>query len=245
MAARSALELISASLKRLNVISGIETPSADLATDALERLNDLLETWATESLSIYALMTIGRGIIVPPTVADWYTVGPGGDIDVAVRPPWIESASYILPNATPAPFEYKLAPLSRAEWINLPNKLQTSTQPTHYYWYPVWPLGHLFLWPMLEGGSFQLWLYVPVPLDRVPSLTTLIDLPQGYFRALRDNLAIELAPELGVQIHGGLMASATEAKAQLQRVNYRPTILGMPAGLGDCGGVAYDWRTDT
>jgi hypothetical protein len=245
---RTALDLISASLKRLNVISGIETPSADLAKDALERLNDLLATWTTESLTLYAVQTIGVETLLsmlPPGGARWYTLGPApSDIVVESRPPWIESISFLVESAVPL-IESQLTPFSQQAWEAESVKLLSASQPTHYYYSPQWPQGRLFLWPQVTISQFHLWIYVPVPLTQVPLLTTPIDLPQGYFRALRDNLAIELAPELGRAVEPSLQYAAADALAQLKRVNFRPRTLQMPPDLasGSCGGAAFDWRT--
>src|SRR3954470_13605146 len=112
MAAPTALDVITAALKRLGVISGIETPSADLARDGLDRLNGLLESWLTESLVVYARSRV----VQPMTVGKAsYTIGiPGGDI-LQPRPAWLYGAGIEWAGATP-PDEWPLVPLSEDEW---------------------------------------------------------------------------------------------------------------------------------
>lgn len=245
MATGTALDLITASLKRLGVISGIETPAADLAEDALARLNELIETWSTENLSLWTNQKVGIGslppLVIPPNSVVSYTIGPGGDIDVPVRPPWINGASWVQPGSPL--MEYPLTPMSDEEWRIERVKNLTSIQPTHFHYYTDWPLGQLHFWPT-PSVTIEVGVYLPQPITSKALLTTVFDLPPGYSRALRDCLALELAPELGVPVNPALAQSAIDAKSQLQRTNFRPRLLGLPPEIatGNYGG--YDWRTD-
>ena len=71
----TAMDLITRALKMLGVIAGTETPADDQATDALADLNDLLDSWRTERLTIP-----GESRALYPLVANTatYTIGPGG-----------------------------------------------------------------------------------------------------------------------------------------------------------------------
>ena len=239
---RTARDLITSSLKRLGVIAGIETPTSDLAVDGLDRLRDLLATWSTESLTMYAqdvVETAGPVLVSKPV----YTIGPGGDLDLPARPPWIDHVTTLL-IGTPN-YEITLAPVSRQHWQRERQKLLTSAIPTAVYYEPTWPLGELTLWPGYSGGQIlRLRVYVPLPVPLATlTLDTVLDFPPGYYRALRDTLALELAPEVGRPADQLLLKIATDAKAQLERINLAPIALGMPATLpGQVGG--YDWRTD-
>lgn len=237
----TALDIITKALKRLGVISGIETPSADLAADGLDRLTALCETWSTESLTLWTVTVTTTPILASHQP---YTLGPApADVVLTYRPAWVERVSVILPGTPDT--EFPLQPLDRDEWQLLRQKGLSSTQPTRFYYEADYPAGSLYLWPVFAGGSINgLTLYLPAPLTMPLLLTTVFAQPPGYSRALRDWLAIELAPEVGRQVDGGLIAAATDAKAQLQRTNFRPRTLQMPAGLGCSGGHGYDWRVD-
>jgi len=239
MATQTALDLITASLKRLGVISGIETPAADLAADALTRLNELIETWSTESLTLWT-QTVQRANVLPAGAAS-YTIGPTGDIPVAIRPAWIDKVSWILPGSTE--IEYPLLPFRKEEWEMERVKALATTQATHYYYQADWPLGTLFLWPRTSLAC-SLMVYLPQVFAGPATFTTVFSFPPGYTRALRDYFALELAPEVGRPVDPALAQSAIDAKAQLQRTNFRPRVLSMPAGIatGDRGG--FDWRVD-
>lgn len=236
---RTALDVISAALKRLGVLSGIETPSADLASDGLDRLSSLLESWQTESLNIYAL--IGTFIVMTPGKTP-YTLGPTGDFD-GVRPIWIDHVTVQVGAATP-PTETLLERLTGDQWAALPQKSLTGI-PSRYYYDPAYPLGFLYPWPVPDGGhSLTLSIYMPWPLPIPLALTTLIDLPPGYYRAIRDNLALELAPDVGRQIDPMLLQIATEAKTAIKRVNTVHHVLRVdPALLVDERG-GYDWTAE-
>jgi hypothetical protein len=240
---RTARQLVTASLKRLGVIAGIETPTADLLVDGLDRLQDIVATWATESLMLYGQGNLYQNPLIPQVS---YSVGPGGDIDVDPRPPWLDLVSLLHPG--PPAWETLLTPLTREAWDLETQKVQTSSLPSAFWYNPSWPLGNVALWPVLSDTSqvAVLRLYVPGPLPSVFTLDTVLSLPQGYFRALRDTLAIELAPEVGRPVDPVLVKVATETKAQLERANWRIQVrtLARPAALGaGCGG-GYNWLTD-
>lgn len=242
----TALDLITKALKRIGVISGIETPSADLAKDSLDRLNGLIETWTTESLTVYvqsaAIMTLKPNQQV-------YRIGPATvppalepDLIMASsRPPWLLGVSAVMPGTSQ--YERPLRPISDEEWLEHGQRWLTSSDPSAYHYAASWPQGSLFLSPIYSGGATTtVQVFFPLPLTVPATLTTVLDLPQGYSRALRDWLAIELAPEMGRPVDGGLVQAATDAKAQLQRTNFRPRLLHTPFDI--CGGGVYDWRID-
>jgi hypothetical protein len=68
-------ELIKSSLRLIGAIGTSEVPTADEFTDALNALNDLLETWSTQNLAVY-----GSADVTFNTVAGTatYTIGPTG-----------------------------------------------------------------------------------------------------------------------------------------------------------------------
>src|SRR5262245_24926958 len=237
---RTALDLITASLKRLNVISGIETPTADLAEDSLQRLNDLIETWRTEQLIMWAQEPTTIPIVAGTQL---YLLGPGAGSALATRPEWLAGVNVQL--AGTPDFEMPLGVYDREDWRTERVKTQTSSLPTHYHYEMTWPQSELWIWPEYSGGNvLGLVLYLPVSVTSLPTLTTSVDFPSGYFRALRDNLAIELAPELGRMVDPALQYAAADALAQVKRHNFRPRILHLPAALAEQCGHAYNWMTD-
>ncbi len=94
----TATRLIRDSYGDLGVLGLDEGLDAGLAQDALRRLNALINTWRTQSLTV---LTIERHVF--PIVANkqTYTIGPGGDFNVP-RPQSINGAGLWL-NALGAP----------------------------------------------------------------------------------------------------------------------------------------------
>jgi len=72
-------ELITASLQDLRIIQTGETPSSNDSAFALSRLNDWINSLATEDLTVY---TITRKTWTLSSAAS-YTIGKGATIDVA------------------------------------------------------------------------------------------------------------------------------------------------------------------
>src|SRR4029077_20233733 len=136
-----------------------------------------------------------------------------------------------------------LTPLLKTEWEQERVKQLTSTQATHFYYQADYPVGSLMLWPR-PSSTFSLLVYLPQTVNTPATLSTVLTVPPGYWRALRDALALELAPEVGRQVDPALVQSAIDAKAQIQRTNFRPRLLGMPPGIATGDNAGWDWRTD-
>src|SRR5258705_358134 len=83
--------LITAALKRINVIQENETPGAEMMADSFERFNDLVDSiCSNERLLIYSI-TRTTWTIVSGTQT--YTVGPSGTVNIT-RPQYIDHINY-------------------------------------------------------------------------------------------------------------------------------------------------------
>src|SRR5580765_8734657 len=172
MATGTTLDLITAALKRIGAISGIETPSADLAQDSLARLNELVESWSTEHLTLWTqVATRATGLLANQP---FYTVGPAAMIPVSNRPAWMDSVSWLLPGSTE--IEYKLTPMLQKEWEQEHVKQLTSTQATHFYYQADYPVGSLMLWPR-PSSTFSLLVYLPQTVNTPATLSTVLTVP--------------------------------------------------------------------
>jgi hypothetical protein len=209
----TARDLITAALRRLGVVAAGETPSADDVSDSLERLNDLIDAWGTERLSIY--QTVRSTWTLTADVAS-YTIGPSGDCDI-VRPVWVEDVRFQDTSQSPT-LEMPLSALTTDAWAAVPQKELTSTYPTSYYWSPTYPQATITFWMIPTSSTLEGVIYAPTAVTEL-ELTDTISLPPGYRRALRDNLAVELAAEFTVQPAPTLLQSAQLSKADLKRAN--------------------------
>ena len=88
---------------------------------------------------------------------------------------------------------------------------------------PNFPLGTLWVYPQpsLAGTVF---LYTDLILSEFTNLTQAINLPQGYSRALKKLLALELCPIFGKTPSPQLIGQAKEAKNLLKAQNASPVI---------------------
>lgn len=85
----------------------------------------------------------------------------------------------------------------------------------------TFPYGTLWVYPNpQQGGEVHLW--TDVVLTQFLSTTQTIQLPQGYSRAIKKLLAIELAPEYGKNPSAELLRQAWEARTFIKSLNEIP-----------------------
>jgi hypothetical protein len=85
----------------------------------------------------------------------------------------------------------------------------------------TFPYGSLRVYPNpQQAGEVHFW--TDVILSQFLSLTQSVNLPQGYARALKKLLAIELAPEYGKQPSPELLRQAWEARTYIKSLNETP-----------------------
>jgi hypothetical protein len=233
----TAQDLITAALKRIAVVGGGQTPSAEDSADALLRLNALLDSFATERLFIPSI-TRTTWTMVSGTAA--YTVGSGGTVNVA-RPVYVQDVRFQDTSQSPT-LEMGLDLLTDQDYANIPQKSATSTYPTSYYYNPTFTgtgLATLTFWPVPTSSTLQGVLYAPATLTQIAALSTTLTLQPGYQWFLQEQLAVLLAPEFGIAASGELRESAREAKANIKRANIRLVEQATNEGylLGGGGGI--------
>jgi hypothetical protein len=236
-------DLVTASLKRIGVVGAGQTPSPEDSSDALLRLNAMLDSFATERLFIPSI-TRTTWTIVSGTAA--YTVGSGGDVNIA-RPVFVSDVRFI--DTTPDPdLEMGLTMLTDDAYAVIPQKASTSSYPTAYYWNPTFAsgLGTLTFWPVPTSTTLEGVIYHPTTLVQVAALTTTMLLQPGYQWFLQEQLAVFCAPEWGVSVPADLRESAREAKANIKRGNIRLVELATIEGaLFGRRGYGYSILSDT
>lgn len=225
-----------------------EEPSAQDAGDAFLRLQDLMESWQTERLTIpYVLRTTWTITSVKGTLAAPYTVGVGGDINV-IRPAshaHITGLAYQNTSLTPVA-EIPLDLYTDDGWRDQALKNQTGALPVAAYYNPTYAagFGSLYLTPIPSTANLQGVFYAQAPVAKPVLATDVIILPAGYFRFIRDNLALELAPEFrpGLRTDPLLIKAAADSKANIKNANFRTRDMSLDPAL--VGGGGYDIETD-
>ena len=238
----TAQDIINSALRKIGALATGESPTTDESNDALETLNDMIDSWNIQRLAIYQVQRLvfnfsaGKGT---------YTYGTGGDFNAA-RPVRIERAS-VLSNANASqPLELPIAYLTTGEWQQTPVKNVTSGLPFRLYDDGSFPLRNLTYWPTPSDGTVQPVLYPWAQLTEFADLVTSYSFPPGYARAIKLNLAIDLAPEFGVtQINPAVVATAADAIGRIKALNADSATEPLycdPAVTDGVGGI-YDWRT--
>lgn len=86
---------------------------------------------------------------------------------------------------------------------------------------PTFPYGTIWIYPNPQQAG-EVHLFTDIILSDITSLTQQINLPQGYARALKKLLAIELAPEYGKNPSPELLRQAWEARNFIKSLNEMP-----------------------
>lgn len=222
-------ELIRKSMLLIGAISSGESLSADEASDGLSSLNDLLDSWSTDGLLIPAM--VREEFTLVPAQAS-YTIGAGGNFNTS-NPQIIEEAR-LLDVSGSTPYELPLKIYNVQEYADLTQKTLTTSQPEALYFSRGTPLSTISLYTVPSVAN-KLVLYSRKALTNFTNINNDIELPAGYQRALRYNLALELAVEYGKAPSDYIMMTAQELKAQLMRVNLDPVYM-----KSDIQGIVQD-----
>lgn len=215
----SVRDLISSSLRLLGVLQQGQTIDAYQAQGGLKALNTMLDSWSTESLSV---MGMNPHIVTLANAQQSYTVGPGGDINIP-RPVLVQDVSAVYPTGPQAVFipldEYTLDQYSAIPVIGYQAPI-----PWAYYMNYSFPLNVMNFYPIPQAGT-QLRFYTMDTIAEFADINAVVNLAPGYEKALRFNLALELASEYGKDPAATVVVNARESKSNIQRLNADDLIL--------------------
>lgn len=215
---------INAALRLLGVLAEGETPSAATSQDALNALNQMLDSWTTEHLMIYN--TIDQ-VFTWPADSITQTVGPTGTF-IGTRPVLVDDSTYYRDPSTNVSFGIKI--INQQQYDGIAVKTVTSTYPQ-------------VVWINMENPNITMTIY-PKPtralewhiisaqeLVQPATLATDLLFPPGYLRAFKYNLACEIAAEFGVEPSPTVARIAMTSKRNLKRTNNGLDIMSMPYSL--------------
>lgn len=197
-------------MRLINVGAAGETPGTGELADALSAFNDLLNAWNAEHHTIYTIATRTKTLV---SGVGAYTFGTGGAIN-SPRPVKIESAGITQANGLRTP----LALISSQDWAKLPEKTAQAKVPLKLYNDNDYPLANIRLWPVPSGTptlDVNCWEEIAEPMI----LADTLDLPPAYNRAIRYNLAVDLAAEWGRTVAPEIAAIAQQSKAAVFTLN--------------------------
>jgi hypothetical protein len=291
----SALDIITGALRNLNVLAAGETANATDSGDALVVLNDLLESWAIDHMTVYSqveniltftpgqyqytvgnpvggtftgtlvsgsptisAVTVPANLTVGGTVTDVQSAIPAGttilsfnagantvtlSANATATVSSAETFTYTVPGnfaiARPIKITNAFTRITTAGTTGLDYPIDFEGGRDKYNaiglkgiqapwpvvgWYnPTFPYGNLYFYPN-PSGSGSLHLFTDTIFSDFSSLSQAINLPQGYARAMKKNLALELAPEYGKTPTPLLVKQAKESLQYIQAVNAQPAL---------------------
>jgi len=220
----SAGDILSGSLRLLGVLAEGEVPSAETSQDALNAMNQMIESWNTERLSTFSTQD---QVFLWPVGEIARTLGPSGDF-VGNRPILLDDSTYYRDPGTNVSYGIKF--INQQQYDGIAVKTVTSTYPQVMFINMTYPDIEMVIYPR---PTRQLeWHFVSVEeLTQPANLTTQLHFPPGYLRAFRYNLACEMAPEFGVEPSSQVRRLAMTSKRNLKRINNPDDIMSMPYSL--------------
>jgi len=224
MATYTAGEQINRALRLLGVLAEGETPSAATSQDALMAMNQMIDSWNTERLSVFCTQD---QVFNWPVGEISRTLGPTGDF-VGNRPVYFDDATYYRDPSTNVSFGIKF--INQQQYDGIAVKTVTSTYPQVIFVNMTFPDVEMFIYP--RPTRLLEWHFISVQeLDKPADLSTVLYYPPGYLRAFTYNLAMEIAPEFGVEPSPQVQRIAMTSKRDLKRVNNPDDIMSLPYAI--------------
>lgn len=224
MATYTAGDQINRALRLLGVIAESETPSAAVSNDCLIALNQMIDSWSIERLSVFN--TIDQ-VFTWPAGEITRTLGPSGDF-VGIRPVLFDDATYYRDPGTNVSYGIKF--INQQQYDGIAVKTVTSTYPQVIWVNMEFPDVRMTIYP--KPTRDLEWHFVSVQvLDQPATLATELNFPPGYLRAFTYCLALEIAPEFGVEPSPQVQRIAMTSKRDLKRINNPDDMMSMPYAI--------------
>jgi len=224
MAIYTANDQINGALRVLGILAEGETPSAATSQDALTALNQMIDSWNIERLSVFN--TQDQTYLWTPGLKT-QTLGPSGDF-VGNRPVMIDDSTYFRDPANGISFGIKL--INQQQYDGIAVKTVTSTYPQVMWINMEYPNITMTIYPV--PTKVLEWHFISIEeLMTVPSLSTNILMPPGYLRAFKYNLACEIANEFGIEPPPNVARIAMTSKRNLKRINNPDDIMSLPYSI--------------
>ena len=224
MSTYTAGDQINRALRLLGVLAEGETASAAMANDALVSLNQMIDSWNTERLSVFNTQD---QVFTWPSGEITRTLGPTGDF-VGNRPVLVDDATYYRDPGTNVSFGIKF--INQQQYDGIAVKTVTSTYPQVCWINMEFPNITMTVYPRPTRDLE--WHIISVEeLSQPAALDTVLHFPPGYMRAFAYNLAMEIAPEYGVEPSPQITRIAMTSKRNLKRINNPDDVMAMPYAI--------------
>lgn len=253
-------DLASASLRECGAWGVGQTPLAEDISDAIARMQWMLQEWERKRWFVYHLVTYSVTAQPDPNGQlqgkQAYTIGPGGDMDtnlrfnpftqefdgsfgpagvVSARPNRVESAFLRqLTQSQPNQIDYPLTIITSMEDYNRIALKKLSSFPGYLFYDSSWTLGLCYPWPIPQANIYA--LHVTVKEQLPPAFAgpnQVLSLPYEYYNAIMLNLAVRLRPKYGIVGMPGdpLPGLAKDSLNTLRSDNFQIARLQIPGDL--------------
>ena len=222
MAVTTAADQIYAALRLIGQLAEGEQPSADTAQDALVALNQMIDSWNTERLSVFSTQD---QVFIWPAGEIRRTLGPPGDF-VGNRPILVDDATYFKYNNV----SYGIKLINQQMYDGIAVKTVQSTYPQVMFVNMTYPDIEMYVYPV-PNSTLEFHFISVQELTQPASLSTTLAFPPGYLRAFKYNLACEIANEFGIEPPQTVQRIAMTSKRNLKRINNPDDIMSIPYPL--------------
>jgi hypothetical protein len=217
-------ELIAGALRLIGQLAEGEVPSPESANDALTAMNQMIDSWSTERLSIFSTQ---NQVFTWPAATISRSLGPSGEF-IGNRPVLLDDATYFRDPGTNVSFGIKM--INQQQYDGIAVKTVTSTYPQVMWLNMEMPDIRMFVYPV-PTRELE-WHFVSVDeLVQPATLATALLVPPGYLRAFRYNLAVEIASEFGIEPPQNVARIAMASKRTLKRINSPGDIMALPYSI--------------
>ena len=222
--ATTAGDQINAALRLIGMLAEGETPSANTSSDALNALNQMIDSWNTERLSVFN--TQDQMYSWTPGLKT-QTLGPTGDF-VGNRPVLLDDSTYFRDPSSGISFGIKF--INQQQYDGIAVKTVTSTYPQVMWINMEYPNITMTVYPV--PTKVLEWHFISIEeLDKPATLATNLTFPPGYLRAFKYNLACEIATEFGIEPPPNVARIAMTSKRNLKRINNPDDIMSLPYSI--------------
>ena len=208
-------DLVNGALRLIGIIGEGETPTSYQSDNALFTLNEMLDSWNADGLMIYTQNFYEYTFVSNTSTV---TIGPGGNIDIPVRPSEL-TAAWIRQNASGNYIDLPMNLITQEEYGNIRAKTSPSTIPRYIALNGDWPVATMYLWPTAIPSDTKLRILCNYPLTTGVALSDTENLPPAYRQAIRFNLACLLAAEYGREAPPTVQQQAYKSKSIIAQNN--------------------------
>lgn len=205
----TAIQMINQAYILTNQTALGETVTADEANYALYRLNAMLDSWQTQRLNVYYILS--EAFTLTPGDGE-YTIGTGGNFNT-VRPIRIDDSCFLRLSDV----DYPVALKDEQAYAAIPVK-NIQSLPSFFYYQESYPLG-IIRFNYLPDQAYSFHIKSTKQLQSFTSLTDSLALPPGYQQAIEMSLAEILCIGGGYPISPDLKKAAYDARIAVKTIN--------------------------